>query len=122
MNWQLKSRASQKVGRRSSRNIRERHRRVLGLERLESRKVMAAFTPGNLLVSSSPADEPSMLYEFTTSGLPVQSTEIPHPSIVISERARDVVLDSNGNATVFNRFGHSVLPRQDGFPAAPPRQ
>jgi hypothetical protein len=102
VNWQLKSRASQKVGRRSSRNIRERHRRVLGLERLESRKVMAAFTPGNLLVSSSPADEPSMLYEFTTSGLPVQSTEIPHPSIVISERARDVVLDSNGNATVFN--------------------
>lgn len=43
-----------------------------------------------------------MLYEFTTSGVQVQSTEIPHPSIVISERARDIVLDSNGNATVYN--------------------
>jgi hypothetical protein len=32
----------------------------------------------------------------------VQSTAITHPSAVISERARDVVLDSNGNAAIYN--------------------
>lgn len=72
------------------------------LERLESRQLLAAFTPGNLLVTSSPSNQPSMLYEFTPTGTMVQSTAIPHPSTVISERARDVVLDSNGNAAVFN--------------------
>lgn len=93
MVWQLNSRASR---------ARRRARTLNRVERLESRRQLAAFTLGNLLVTSSPSNQPSMLYEFTPTGLMVQSAAISHPSTVISERARDVVLDANGNAAIYN--------------------
>ncbi|MFO0903384.1 MAG: Ig-like domain-containing protein [Pirellulales bacterium] len=103
MFWQLNSPPSRAARRRSplGKPTLRRSRR-LGIETLESRRVLAAFTVGNLLVTSSPTDQSSMLYEFTPDGLQVQSAEIPHPSIAVSERARDVVLDANGNAQVYN--------------------
>lgn len=93
MVWQLISQASR---------ARRRTRIMDRMERLEARQVMAAFTPGNLLVTSSPTNQPSMLYEFTPLGVMVQATPVAHPSSVISERARDVVLDANGNAAIYN--------------------
>ncbi|MFO0871152.1 MAG: Ig-like domain-containing protein [Pirellulales bacterium] len=102
MVWQLNSRAARSARRPSARGTGKRRERRLGLERLEARQVLAAFTPGNLLVSSSPADQPSRLYEFTPAGVEVQSTNIPNPSVVISERARDLVFDSRGQVAVYN--------------------
>ncbi|MFM9117600.1 MAG: hypothetical protein ACKOU6_15710, partial [Planctomycetota bacterium] len=72
------------------------------LELLEARVNMAAYSAGNLLVSSAPFGQTPTLYEVTPDGVVVQQTEIPNPTTVVTELPRDVVVDGFGRAQIFN--------------------
>ncbi|HND51363.1 MAG TPA: Ig-like domain-containing protein [Pirellulaceae bacterium] len=87
---------------RTKQNKQQRARRRLVAESLESRLALAAFNDGNLLVTNSPFDQTPMLYEYTVDGQQVQAVPLTHPSGVATERPRDVVVDMNGNAQIFN--------------------
>lgn len=70
-------------------------------ESLECRTLLAAFTPGNIVVSNAPftGGDPK-LYEYDTSGNLVQEFDIP--ANTAGEIARDVLVDFNGNAQIYN--------------------
>ena len=72
------------------------------LELLEERVNMAAYSAGNLLVSSALFGQVPTLYEVTPDGVVVQQTEIPNPTTVVTELPRDVVVDGFGRAQIFN--------------------
>ncbi len=80
---------------------------LLHLERLEDRLAPAAFNPNNLLVSFD-----STLREYTPNGTMVQSFIIPNAG-GDSPRGRDVTVDPNGNAYVYNGTFDPFLSRLD---------
>ncbi len=83
------------------RHQKRRKRCSYKTEQLESRAMLAVFTPGNLLVSNSPfsGGEPT-LYEYDTSGNKIQEFLIPRNAR--SEAARDIVMDPDGNVQIYN--------------------
>lgn len=89
-------------GRRGGAVERARTRRSF-VERLETRLALAAFTPGNLLVSSAPFNGEPTLYEYAPEGgSPVQTVAIENPTRVATERPRDLVYDANGDVQIYN--------------------
>lgn len=86
----------------SRRDHRIRSSRRLFLESLENRQLLAAFTPGNILVSSAPFDQPAMLLEYTPTGELVQSVVVPHPTNSNIDKARDIVVDRSGKVEIYN--------------------
>jgi len=84
------------------RDSRLRLSRRVFLESLENRQLLAAFTTGNILVSSAPFDEPAMLLEYTPTGELVQSVTVPHPTNSSIDKARDIVVDRSGKVQIYN--------------------
>ena len=85
---------------RTVRTRRKRSLRSFGVESLEDRRVLAALSPGNLLISTEPSFQPQVR-EYDTSGALVQQFNLPAGGST-SETIRDLVVDRDGNVQIYH--------------------
>lgn len=88
-----------------------RPRRRLNLETLESRRLLAALQPGNLVIGYAPTSGVPTVYEYSPSGSLVQQAEIPSDGG--TEVPRDLTVDDQGLAHIFNGTFHPDLASWD---------
>ncbi len=82
-----------------------------------SKRNPIALTPGNILVTKGSLTETDLLIEYTSAGVPVQAIPIPGSEGTSHKVAKDVVVDEQGRAQIFNGFEEVSLTTYDSASA-----